>query len=391
MSAANRPPVVDPLVELADRCVQCGLCLPACPTYGLDRLEAESPRGRIALMRAWALKTIEPTPLGDAHLDHCLGCGNCEAVCPAGVEYGELLRLARDRQRGRRGSPWRQRVAEALATQPGRFAALLRLYRRVFRWLPASWRPLPLPPTPASTVHAPPSAPLQSDAVAMFVGCVATTYEAPARAALIHLCGLLGIDAIATPGQTCCGALHAHGGDLQRAGALAATNREAFAGAAAVLTLASGCHETVASTLGDVAPVHDALAFIDARADGLQFRAHRERVALHLPCTQRTGSRSIPALRRLLARVPDLEVVELNSGYGCCGAAGTQMLTQPTRADDYRQPLLDQLASSSATRVLSANIGCRLHLGNGTDLPLQHPVEFLAALASAAPASTPTT
>ncbi|NUO77237.1 MAG: 4Fe-4S dicluster domain-containing protein, partial [Lysobacter sp.] len=90
MSAA-RPPSADPLVALADRCVQCGLCLPACPTYGHDRLEAESPRGRIAVARAWALGTIEPSAVADTHLDHCLGCRSCEAVCPAGVQYGELL------------------------------------------------------------------------------------------------------------------------------------------------------------------------------------------------------------------------------------------------------------------------------------------------------------
>src|SRR3970282_2848546 len=103
------PPSVESLVALADRCVQCGLCLPVCPTYGRDQLEAESPRGRIALMRAWALETIETTPVGGAHLDHCLGCGSCEAVCPAGVRDDELLVLGRTRQRDRRHPHLRQR------------------------------------------------------------------------------------------------------------------------------------------------------------------------------------------------------------------------------------------------------------------------------------------
>jgi len=96
---AGHSPAVDPLVALADRCVQCGLCLPACPTYGSDRIEAESPRSRIALVRAWALETIPPTAIGDTHLDHCLACRNCETVCPAGVQYGQLLITARNRQR----------------------------------------------------------------------------------------------------------------------------------------------------------------------------------------------------------------------------------------------------------------------------------------------------
>lgn len=90
------------LVVLADQCVQCGLCLPACPTYRFGQIEAESPRGRIALVRAWALGTVPPTATGDAHLDHCLGCRRCEVVCPAGVQYGPLLVAARSRQRERR-------------------------------------------------------------------------------------------------------------------------------------------------------------------------------------------------------------------------------------------------------------------------------------------------
>ena len=117
----------DPLIALADRCVQCGLCLPACPTYLLEGLESESPRGRIALARAWELGTIEPTAAGEAHLDQCLGCRSCEAVCPAGVEYGALLVQARSRQRGRRPPGLRQRGLEWLAARPRAMAAALRI------------------------------------------------------------------------------------------------------------------------------------------------------------------------------------------------------------------------------------------------------------------------
>src|SRR5262245_51779134 len=114
-----------PLVALADRCVQCGLCLPACPTYGLDHLETESPRGRIALARAWELDTVAPTAAGDAHLDHCLGCRRCEAVCPAGVQYGALLVAARAGQRRRRPPRLRQRALEALLSRPRLLTMLL--------------------------------------------------------------------------------------------------------------------------------------------------------------------------------------------------------------------------------------------------------------------------
>ena len=363
------------LVALADQCVQCGLCLNACPTYRLDGLETESPRGRIALARHWARATIEPTPASDAHLDHCLGCRACEVVCPAGVRYGPLLVEARASQRSRRPPGRLERVIEALVARPHMLAALLDIYRRLFPLLPAELRRLPRPPLAGT-----PSAPAQSsdDEAAVFIGCVAQAYEGPLRAASVRLCAATGVAVRMTQGQGCCGTLHAHAGDTGHANELAQRNRNAFDGARVVLTLASGCHEAVAQALQDTADVVDALAFLAARADHLTFRTVRERVALHFPCTQRNVVRSDAATRALLARVPGLEVVTLDAGFGCCGAAGTQMLTDPARAAAYRAPLLDQLATSGATRLLSANIGCRLHFANAARVPVQHPLEFLA-------------
>lgn len=369
----------DPLVALADQCVQCGLCLPACPTYSLERIEAESPRGRIALARAWALALVPPTPAGHAHLDQCLGCRACEVVCPAGVRYGALLVEARARQRARRAPGLRQRLLEGLVARPRILRALLAAYRLAWPLLPAGLRPLPRPPGgPPPDAGAPPDLPR----VALFVGCVAEAYEAPLRAALVRLCAAAGVAVTRPAGQACCGALHAHAGDTGAAARLAAANASAFAGHGQVLTLASGCHESVAAALPAGTAV-DALDFIAARAADLAFRETRERVALHLPCTQRHLVRSDAATRALLARVPGLEVVELDAdrasrGHGCCGAAGSTMLVDPARAAAFRSPLIAQLRASGATRLLSANIGCRLHLAGGTALPVEHPLEFLA-------------
>lgn len=363
------------LVALADRCVQCGLCLPACPTYGHHRVETESPRGRIALARAWELGTIKPTVTGDVHLDHCLGCRSCEAVCPAGVEYGALLGLVRERQRDRRGSTPRQRAIEWLVAHRRWLDGLLGLYRHLYPLVPAPLRRLPRPP--AAVVGSARPAPVPDGAgMALFVGCVANRYEGPVRDALARLCTALGIDLQIPPNQGCCGSVHAHAGNAADAATLAVRNREAFAGQGLVLTVASGCHEAVAAAVPGGAV--DALAFLDARSDRLRFAERRERVALHLPCTQRNVVGSAPALRRLLNRIPGLDVVELDAGLGCCGGTGTAMLTEPARAADYRRPLLEQLGASGATRLLSANIGCRLHLANGTTIPVQHPIELLA-------------
>lgn len=362
-----------PLVALADRCVQCGLCLPACPTYRLEGLESESARGRIALVRAWELGTIGPTPAGDTHLDQCLGCRSCEAVCPAGVEYDTLLVQARARQRERRGPGLRQRLLEWLVARPPAMVAALGLYRHLHPLLPGALRPLPRPP--ASRRDAMP----ETGSVALFRGCIAGPYEAGLRAATARLCAAAGIELALPDGQACCGALHAHAGDIATAAALAARNCQAFSGAATVLTVASGCHDPLARALQGQAQTLDAIGFLAARAGHLSFQASNERIALHLPCTQRNVLHGGGATRALLARVPGLQVVELDAGYGCCGAAGTQMATDPERAARFRQPLLDQLHASGAARLLSANIGCRLHFANAAGVPVQHPLEYLAS------------
>ncbi|HET8818355.1 MAG TPA: heterodisulfide reductase-related iron-sulfur binding cluster, partial [Xanthomonadaceae bacterium] len=316
-----------------------------------------------------------PTPAGETHLDQCLGCRRCEAVCPAGVQYGPLLVAARAQQRGRRAPGWRQRAVERLAAMPALLDALLHVYRLAWPLLPARLRRLPRPPGAAASVPVPGE---RVARVALFSGCIARPYEGSLRDAIARLCAPLGFDAEVPPGQGCCGTLHAHAGDTLAAGRLAMRNREAFAGYGQVLTLASGCHEAVVEALGGQGVVEDAAAFLARQPRRLRFRETRQRVALHVPCTQQSVVHSGGATRELLARVPGLEVMELDAGHGCCGAAGTHMLHDPARASALRAPLLAQLGASGATRLLSANIGCRLHLANGTALPVQHPLEFLA-------------
>lgn len=402
---AAPPTSTDPLVALADRCVQCGLCLPVCPTYARDRLEAESPRGRIAIARGLALGTIAPSEAGDAHLDHCLACRSCEAVCPAGVEYGALLALQRTRQRARRGTRLRQRWIEALAARPAVMAALLTLYGWAFPRLPSALRLLPRPParhTPRATApvpadgtpaDVPPGTPravagtvgtgtaYPAPTVALFEGCAGRVYEAPVRTQLAALCRALGYRVVEAPGQTCCGTLHRHAGDARTADRLVADNARALEGVDHVLTLAPGCHEAVSAAAGPAGHVEDVLVFLARHLDQLAWTPCPTRVALHLPCTQRNVVRSVPALRRLLGAVPELQVVELTAGTGCCGAAGTAMLEDPPRAAAYRQPLLDQLAESGASGLLSANLGCRIHLAGGTPATVEHPLALLLRLA----------
>lgn len=365
------------LLALADQCVQCGLCLPHCPTYQLDRSEAESPRGRIAYVRAVASGQLDPSPVGDAHLDHCLGCRRCEAACPAGVRYGELLEGARAAQASRRPPPAGIRAALALLARPRLLSVLVSVQGRLAWALPRRLRERLPPPPRREPKHPTLPAVAKAPRVAVFAGCIARPHEAGTRLALERLLAAAGLATVMPAGQGCCGAAAAHAGDAAGAARLSGANRRAFAGQARVLCLASGCHDALARSLDGVATVEDPLDLLDQAGDRLVFRPAGRRVALHLPCTQRSTVGSAAALRRLLARVPGLDLVELPD-TGCCGAAGLHQLADPARAAAFRAPLLQALADSGATELLSANIGCRLHLGAGTTLSVRHPIHFLA-------------
>lgn len=368
-------PAAAGLLALAEQCVQCGVCLPHCPTYRLDQTESESPRGRIAYVKAVAAGQLAPTPAGDQHLDHCLGCRRCEPVCPAGVQFGSLLVQARSLQAARRPPPASLRVASWLLAHPRWLGPLLGLYRHAGPWLPARLRPDFPPPPPPSALPPAPAGP--SPTVALFTGCIAGAYESGARAALARLLAAAGVAMTQPAGQGCCGAAAAHAGDTATATRLAQANRRAFAGQTGVLCLASGCQDALAEALAGQVAAQDALSLLDSLGERLAFRPSRARVALHLPCSQRRQAAGEAALHRLLARVPGLEVVALPDS-GCCGAAGLHQLAEPGRAQALRAPLLAALAVSGASELLSSNIGCRLHLADGTTMPVRHPVEFLA-------------
>ncbi|PWK81850.1 hypothetical protein BV497_00700 [Fulvimonas soli] len=377
------------LAALADQCVQCGLCLPACPTYALDASETESPRGRIALAKALAEGRAAATPALRAPLDHCLGCLACERVCPAQVRYGELL----VRTRALLGpAPGRPRRLLGLLKRPALLRPLRRACgrlaraapaRRLARRLPEAWRAaLALLPAGAATAAAEPCQPSPRPAVALFPGCVASVEDAEAQRALLALLRAAGIEAAVLP-AFCCGALDAHGGEAAAAAAAARRVRQAWeaSGAGQLLTATPGCLGTLRQALPGVA-VGDAWELLDAHAGRLRFRPLPVRAALHLPCTQANVARSGEAMRRLLARVPGLELLPLDLPH-CCGAAGSHLLEFPARAARLREPALRRLAALAPARLLSSNIGCRLHLAaglaaEGRALPTQHPLTLLA-------------
>ncbi len=362
-----RPNTASEMALLADRCVQCGLCLPHCPTYQLDRCETESPRGRIVYMKSLALGQSDPTDKGDLHLDHCIGCRRCEAVCPANVKYGDLLALAREQQYLRKQPSCQTRVINELLAKPQFLSIAGRLGRLTGQ----------LPALPNTVVSEKPANASPANKVAIFVGCIANAYEANTRLSLQLLFNAIGFSVEPITGQTCCGTAAVHLGDTKTASSLAERNQAAFGNNITVLSLATGCHEQLTHCLQAQNKVVDALDFILQHSANLQFKAAHKKIALHIPCSQSTVVKSDDTTRKLLAMIPELEIHPLPD-RGCCGAAGLHMLAEPKRAEQLRAPLIEDALESNATELLSANIGCRLHIANELKIPVRHPIDFLA-------------
>ena len=398
------------IAALADQCVQCGLCLPACPTYALDGNETESPRGRIAIAAALARGQVSVTAALREPLDHCLGCLNCQRVCPAAVKYDELL----VETRGLLGpAPERPRLLLEAVKRPG----LNRWLQRLGRWTAAplwlgrllpgkqyapwrtalallrerSGRTTAIAKTP-EVRHEPsqpqpcPSLPGRggSGSVALFPGCAASVQDAQAERAAEILLAAAGYRVVRLP-AFCCGALDLHDGATRDADATAVRVQKAWAGAHAdhLVTVTPGCLSTLRRALPEVR-VDDPYRLLAERIDILQFSPLPARMALHVPCSQANVARSDAALLQLLRRVPQLELKRLSAPPYCCGAAGSHVLQFPERAAPLREGLLSQVDTTLDVQgLLSSNIGCRLHLAAGLDqrgsaLPTLHPLTLLA-------------
>ena len=377
----------------ADLCVKCGLCLPHCPTYRLSQHEADGPRGRIALSQGLLNGTLAASAGLESHLDGCLSCRACEAVCPAKVPYSHVL----DTARAALATPQRTRRTRLLATVLD--SPLLRGLLRLLLWLLSRWPAAPrlLSRLPAwanawpvvsrlAEVSAAPVAPY-----ALFTGCVGDIAERAVLADALSLFRSAGVEVSIPPDQGCCGALHQHNGLPEAATQHAARNAHAFAGCETVVALASGCGAALRD-LGALASgnspalapkVRDLCTVLSEVLDAHPpaFVGMSLRVGLHTACTQANVLQAPKALRRLLERIPGIELIDLAPQSGCCGAAGMAFMTQPEQAAQLLAPKLD--AASAVDVIVSANIGCSMHFlaglrQRGLSVPVLHPVTLLA-------------
>lgn len=388
-----------------DPCVHCGFCLPACPTYIVTADEADSPRGRIVLMRA--LERGEIGPDDDAlvqHLDACLGCRGCEPACPSGVAYGLGLEQARERLFESRGLPPLARAVLGVFAREG-------LWRPLFtggRWLrrlglarllagrgrigfgmgmlaatAPRYRSLPAgsPERPGGTV------------VALFRGCIMDTLFTHVHDATRRTLEANGYRVVEAPGQTCCGALHEHAGDRGRARELAARNVAAFAGRADyVVVNSAGCGallkdygrlvgtaeaEAVAAKVRDVTEL---LAAAGPRA-GAPLDLD---VAYDAPCHLQHAQRVHEAPLAVLRAIPGLRLQLLPDADRCCGSAGIYSMLRPAMSRAVLDVKIESIAAAEPRPgvVATGNPGCLMQIGagliaEGIDAAVAHPVELL--------------
>jgi glycolate oxidase iron-sulfur subunit len=379
--------------DLLRTCISCGFCLSACPTYQDTRREASSPRGRINLMRALEEGTLVEDDLRE-ELSFCLGCRACETVCPAGVRYGALLEHGRDALGPERdlklhglllavGSRRRTRLAGRML----RTGQLLGLHRLApSRGLRATGRAAPRVAPPREWRVRREVGPTDGEPAALFLGCVGhLMFSGASHAACATLAGA-GYRVTTPPEQGCCGALHAHNGDLDGARRLADWTIRAFAGTSGpIVTTAGGCGACMAD-YGTLLATPEAAAFGARVRDYSTLLAGRVaptsggsplRVAYQDSCHLRNGQKVVAEPRALLAALPGVELVDLPSAGRCCGAAGTYSLMRPDDSLRFLDAKLGEIAEAGVDAIVSGNPGCLLQFRLGVQRAGLHGVRVL--------------
>jgi len=418
-----------PTDALLTACVHCGLCLSSCPTYRETGLEAASPRGRI-----WLMKAVHDGRIGlesqvfQQQMSGCLNCRACEAVCPSGVQYGTLLEASRAQIEAARAeqrlpvhaAPIRllrwlvfAGLFRSMALFRG-FARLLWLYQRSgLQWLARrsgllrvmrlaeTEQLLPAMSDRFTTADGQilPAIGQQRATVGLLTGCIMSTAFSGVHAATIRVLRRNGCRVVLVPEQGCCGALHAHSGDLAGARELARRNIAAFTGLAldAIIVNAAGCGSTLkeyghllhedpawrdraAQFSAQVCDVSEYLDRLGLDTTGL--RSLPVRVTYQEPCHLAHAQRISAAPRRLLRAVPGLELCEMHEPALCCGSAGVYNVTQPAMAAQLGARKLDHAQATGAAVIVTANPGCHLQLAGGlrqrgSAMRVRHIVEIL--------------
>jgi glycolate oxidase iron-sulfur subunit len=376
-------------------CVHCGFCTATCPTYQLLGDELDGPRGRIYQIKL-VLEGQAPTRITQLHLDRCLTCRSCETTCPSGVRYARLLDIGRHLVEERVKRPMSERLLRWALVKtvpyPSRFGPLMRIGSWVKPLLPAKLKAKLPTPEPAG----PWPEPAGRRRMLALAGCVQSVATPKTNAAAARLLARLGIDLVESPDAGCCGAAAYHlnaqgdGLDAMRRN-IDAWWPEIEAGCEAILVTASGCGAMVkeyghalaedpryAERAARVAALArdpiEVLGQLDLSSLGAPGRGRK--VAFHAPCTLQHGQQLKQVVEPVLARL-GFAMTPVPDGHLCCGSAGTYSITQPALSAQLLENKVAALQSGGPEMIATANIGCQIHIGGGTAIPVVHWLELL--------------
>ena len=402
----SKKPDID--YELVLDCVHCGLCTSACPTYVENGNEADSPRGRIYLMRNVIDGRLALDETVKGHLDLCLNCRACETACPSGVQYGKLIEPFRAHMetlepgRATRALRWWQKWMLFRVFPSRKLTRLALAPARLAQWSGADWLLrksglLKLMPKRMRTMHGmlpplhrhygslpevlPAEGPRRAR-VAVFLGCVADAIYPQTQIATIRVLQKNGCEVWLPRAQQCCGALHYHSGDEPHARTIAAGNLAAFGFAGeklqdvdAVIINAAGCgamlkdyehllHHTEHAEAAKkfVAKAKDITEFLVQLGPVKPTHPLNLRATYHDACHLRHAQQIASPPRKLLEMIPGLELVTLPESEICCGAAGSYNLTQPEMATQLGDRKADRIQQTKAQAVFMGNVGCLMQV-----------------------------
>ncbi|MGA8864627.1 MAG: glycolate oxidase subunit GlcF [Gallionella sp.] len=390
-------------------CVHCGFCTATCPTYQLLGSELDSPRGRIYLIKEM-LETEQAGARTRLHLDRCLTCRSCETTCPSGVRYGRLIDIGREMADELAPRPFTQKLMRkamlAVIPYTARMSIALSLARLFSPLLPAQLRNK-IPARQMPTSRAASAAPATSHARRMLVlqGCVQPLGTPNTNAAAARVLDRLGITLVSASGAGCCGALNQHLSDSAGARAMMRRNIDAWwphveNGAETIVMTASGCGLMVKDyghALKDDTAYAEKAARISALTRDLSeviagelmsagtgrktMEIHARigrgtRVAYHSSCTLQHGQKLGGSVETILRRC-GYELTPVADSHLCCGAAGAYTLTQPALSRQLLDNKLDSLQQGHPEVIVTANVGCQMHLAGASAVPVRHWIELL--------------
>jgi glycolate oxidase iron-sulfur subunit len=426
-SAARLSPLRGLDYSVVQQCMHCGLCLPTCPTYDATKLERNSPRGRIALMRAIADGQLQATRTFAEEMYFCLGCLACMTACPAGVNYAELFEHARAeaeasgvlRTPKRRFIRWLTVGWLFMDLARLRFVgANIRLYQQlglqhivrrcgVLKLLPRRWQELeamtPVIQPKFSSALIPPVMPAAGQKkyrVALLTGCAQDLMFSDVNRDTAEVLVRHGCEVVTPPRQHCCGSLHAHNGELELARQLARKSIDQFPPEQfdAIISNAAGCGSHLkhyAGILADDPVYRESAQLWDSKLKDIHEwlaqigltpprpGAPAQSVTYHEACHLCHGQQITAQPRQILRAIPQLTLTELPESAWCCGSAGIYNLIQPEMANQLLDRKLKHIVATKAAVVATGNPGCLAQIANGLRrqnirVRLVHPITLLA-------------